>query len=114
MANNMTVTTTTSDISCPDCNNIYGIDVKLKKLSYLYKYTYSKIISIPGGTNSDGSAAAPTSTTISINIEIPLDIYQCPSCKTIYDSDIHLTDTEQSASSKYNNYMSQYNLEKRG
>lgn len=114
MANEIQVTTTISNEVCKDCKNIYDVEIHLKKLSYKYHYEYTKVISIPGKTNEDGTTSPDTSVTVNINLDIPIDIYQCPSCKTIYDSELHLTTSEENAKSKYSNYMKKFGLERRG
>ena len=102
-----TVTTEISNEFCPECKALYEMDINLKKITSIFEY--NKTFTIPSTTNADGSTSGGGSFTVSFTI---VDIlYQCPSCKTIYDENI-ASDAE-SYKSKYDEYMSKYDLDPR-
>ena len=107
------VTTIISDELCPECQALYNMEIKLKKI--ISKFTYSKTVTItlPTTTNANGTTSGGGSQNFTISFTIENILYQCPSCKVIYDENLNLTSDAESYASKYDEYMAKYGLDPR-
>lgn len=104
-----TIITEISNELCPECQALYDMDINLKKITS--KFDYSQTFTMPSTTNADGSTSGGGSQSFTVSFTIEDILYQCPSCKTIYDE--HLTSDASSYKSKYEEYMGVYDLDPR-
>lgn len=105
------VTTVLSNEVCPECKALYDMDIRLKKITSKFDYSKTITITFPTTTNEDGTTSGGGSQSFTINFTIENILYQCPSCKVIYDE--NLTSDAETYKGKYEEYMSKYDLDPR-
>ena len=105
------VTTVLSNEVCPECKALYNMNIRLKKITSKFDYNQTFTITMPSTTNANGTTSGGESQSFTINFTIENILYQCPSCKVIYDE--NLTSDAETYKSKYEKYMSKYELDPR-